>query len=116
MQIFDKYIKRGAPLELKLDHVVRTEIVRNIDDATVDIFAWAQSTCFEIMLQQVGDHIPPPCPWAAQPCCACLPACLLANWLAASSCCCDGRTSQASVPRSCTWGTAARRSRPRSCR
>lgn len=63
-QIFDKYIKRGAPLELMLDPILRAEIVKSIDEASVDIYNWAQHTCFEILLEQV--RIPLRLPIAGQ--------------------------------------------------
>lgn len=53
VQVFDKYVKRGAPLELMLDTSVRNAIVASIDKAHLRLFDAAQQTIFDSLLQEV---------------------------------------------------------------
>lgn len=55
VQVFDKYVKRGAPLELMLDTSVRNAIVASIDKAHLRLFDAAQQTIFDSLLQEVRD-------------------------------------------------------------
>jgi hypothetical protein len=52
-QVFDKYVKRGAPLELMLDSHVRNSIVASIDKAHLHLFDTAQQAIFDSLLQEV---------------------------------------------------------------
>jgi hypothetical protein len=53
-QVFDKYIKRGAPMELSLESALRNQIVTNIDKAGHGLFDEAQNAVFHSMLLEVG--------------------------------------------------------------
>lgn len=53
-KVFDKYIKRGAPMELSLESALRNQIVTNIDKAGHGLFDEAQNAVFHSMLLEVG--------------------------------------------------------------
>ena len=46
-QIFDKYVKRGAPLEVTLEQGVRNNLVTMIDKANLSLYDEAQKAVFK---------------------------------------------------------------------
>ena len=56
MQVFDKFIKRGSPLELTFaDHEIRNRIIFLIDKANHNIFDDAKDAVFNMLLREVID-------------------------------------------------------------